>query len=65
MAKEYSKETLVNAYLHRFVVGGIDINDILTLEVNANKLYDGVGKIEFRKRACVDADAVREYLASL
>lgn len=63
MAKAYDKDFLVAVYLSRFT--NIDINKLCELEDNANRLYDKVGKDEFRKYASVDAEAIRTYNASL
>jgi len=60
MAKAYDKDFLVAAYLSRF---DIDVNVLSVLEENAIKLYDKVGKDEFRKYASLDAEAIRQYKA--
>lgn len=39
----------------------IPIDALCTLEENAEKLYDRVGKDEFRTYASLDAEAVRKY----
>lgn len=57
MARAYTKEFLVSVYLSRFI--GIDLDRLTLLETNANKLYDRVGKDEFRKYASVDAAAIK------
>lgn len=57
----YSKELIVGAYLHRFVVGGTDIDTIEILEKQANAHYDKVGKDKFREHASVTPEAIKEY----
>ncbi len=62
----YSKELIVGAYMDKFIkCGFIDIDNLVVLEDNANKLYERVGKDEFRKYADVTPDRIREYRASL
>jgi len=60
MAKAYDKDFLVAAYLSRFVM---DVKVQSVLVANAIKLYDKVGKDEFRKYASLDAEAIRQYKA--
>lgn len=58
----YTKEFLVDAYISRFLhVPGVTIEALESLEANAIKLYDRVGRDEFRKYASLDAEAVRVY----
>ena len=57
----YSKELIVNAYLHRFVMADIDINTIEILEKQANSHYDKVGRDKFREHASVTPEAIRVY----
>jgi hypothetical protein len=57
----YSKELIVNAYLHRFVVGGMDINVVEKLEALANTHYDKVGRDKFREHASVTPEAIKIY----
>ncbi len=57
----YSKELIVNTYLHRFVAGGMDINVVEKLEALANTHYDKVGRDKFREHASVTPEAIREY----
>lgn len=59
MAVSYSKELVVNAYLHRF--RNMPTETVAKLEHLANKLYDEVGKDRFRTYASVTPEAVREY----
>lgn len=56
----YTKDYLINAYLDRYV-DTCDIDTLLKLEENANKLYDEVGKDKFRTYASLDAQRLREY----
>lgn len=67
MAKAYDKELLVNVYLSRFILGlpDMDVNKLCELEDNANKLYDKVGKDEFRKYADVTPARIKSFLDSI
>ena len=56
----YTKDYLIGAYLDRYVEV-CDIDKLLLLEANANKLYDEVGKDRFRTYASLDAQRLREY----
>lgn len=58
MAKAYTKEDLIGAFLMRFIKAGIDITN---LEVMANEFFDKVGRDKFRIYATVDAEVMREY----
>jgi hypothetical protein len=58
MAKAYTKEDLVGAFLMRFIKAGIDITK---LEIMANEFFDKVGKDKFRIYATVDAQVMKEY----
>lgn len=58
MAKAYTREDLIGAFLMRFIKAGLDITN---LEVMANTLWEAKGKDEFRKYASVDAETMREY----
>jgi hypothetical protein len=58
MAKAYTKEDLIGAFLMRFIKVGIDISK---LEIMANEFFDKVGKDKFRIYATVDAEVMREY----
>jgi hypothetical protein len=53
----YTKEFLVDAYLSRFLKTA-SIEDLVQLEADAIKLYDRVGKDQFRKYASLDAEAI-------
>jgi hypothetical protein len=58
----YSKQFLLDAYMSRFIKQPhITIETLCKLEENADALYEKVGKIEFRKYASLDADAIKEY----
>jgi hypothetical protein len=62
MARGYDKEFLIAAYMSRFIKAMfIPIEALCTLEENAEKLYDRVGKDEFRVYASLDAAAIKEY----
>jgi hypothetical protein len=56
----YTKDYLINAYLDRYVEI-CDVDTLLKLEENANKLYDEVGKDKFRTYASLDAQRLKEY----
>lgn len=62
MAKAYDKDFLVAVYMARFLkMPNIAIETLCTLEENATKLYDKVGKTEFRKYADITPERIREY----
>lgn len=58
MAVGYNKEFLVDAFLHRFKLFGLDV---ASLQNMANSFYDEVGKDKFRVYTSLDAAAVKEY----
>lgn len=58
MAKTYTKEDIVGAFLMRFIKAGLDITK---LEIMANNFYDEVGKEKFRTYSSVDAQAMKDY----
>jgi hypothetical protein len=58
MAKAYTKEDLIGAFLMRFIKAGLDITN---LEIMANEFFDKVGRDKFRIYATVDAEVMREY----
>jgi hypothetical protein len=58
MAKAYTKEDLIGAFLMRFIKAGLDITN---LEIMANEFFDKVGRDKFRSYASVDAEVMREY----
>lgn len=58
----YTKEFLIDAYMSRFIAcDKIAIENLETLEQNAIKLYDEVGRDKFRVYASLDAEAIRVY----
>ena len=58
----YTKEYLIEVYVSRFLkVSGVTIDILCTLEENAVKLYDKVGKEQFRKYADLTPERIREY----
>lgn len=62
MARGYDKEFLIEAYMSRFIKAMfIPIEVLCELEDNANKLYDRVGKDEFRTYASLDAEAIKKF----
>lgn len=62
MARGYDKDFLIDAYMSRFIkMANITIEVLCELEANAHKLYDRVGKDEFRVYASLDAAAIKEY----
>lgn len=61
----YSKEYLVNVFVNRFIVGGLDLDKVLAMEKMANEFYDKVGREEFRRYATITPEAIREYERSL
>ena len=58
MAKAYTKDDIVGAFLMRFIKVGLDITN---LEIMANSFYDEVGKDKFRSYGSVTADTMKEY----
>lgn len=60
MAAIYTKEFLIDAYLSRFLKVAT-IEALEQLESDAVRLYDRVGKDQFRKYASLDAQAIQEY----
>ena len=60
MAAIYTKEFLIDAYLSRFLKVAT-IEALEQLESDAVRLYDRVGKDQFRKYASLDAAAIQEY----
>lgn len=64
MSKAYDKEFLIAVYLERFFPVAT-IESLAELERNARKLYNKVGRDEFRKWADVTPERIREYNAGL
>lgn len=58
MARGYTKEDVISAYLMRFVKAGIDF---AILAENAEKFYEEVGKDKFREYASVTPEVMKEY----
>ena len=58
MAKAYTKEDLIGAFLMRFIKAELDITN---LEIMANEFFDKVGRDKFRSYASVDAEVMKEY----
>lgn len=63
MAKAYTKDDLVGAFLMRFIKAQPVITEtqIENLEAMAENFYDQVGKDKFRLYATVDAKVMQEY----
>ena len=62
----YTREFLIDAYLHRFTkIPSIGIEQLLELEQIANKTYDTYGKDKFRDYSSLDAEYLRNYKASI
>lgn len=65
VSRGYTKEFLIDAYMSRFIKSKVVAIDVLVeLEQNAIKLYDRVGKDEFRTYASLDAKAIKEFRAN-
>lgn len=58
----YTKEFLIDAYLHRFKQYDINTDE---LEAMAFCFYDDVGKDKFRTYASLDAKAIARYKSFL
>jgi flagellum-specific peptidoglycan hydrolase FlgJ len=58
MARAYTKEDIIGAFLMRFIKANLDIT---SLEIMANNFYDKVGKEKFRTYGSVDAQAMKDY----
>ena len=64
MAKAYTKDDLVGAFLMRFITCPlITIEQVEKLEQMANNFYDSVGRDKFRDYASVTPAVMKEYLA--
>lgn len=61
MAKAYTKQDIIGAFLFRFEQAGLDTTKLAKM---ADTFYDKVGKDTFRKYASVDADAMKVYFGS-
>lgn len=66
MAVAYTKEFLVSAFVSRYVSIFKTTEDKAEFtETYGNQHYDKVGKEQFRKDCCLDADAIKIYKESL
>lgn len=63
MARGYTKDDLVGAFLMRFIKAHEVITEqqVENLEAMANSFYDKVGKDTFREYACVTPAVMKEY----
>ena len=61
MAKAYSKEFLIDVYLSRFDEVSLSYSQFNAPKQNAEKLYDKVGKTEWRKYADVTPERIQQY----
>lgn len=61
MAVAYTKEFLVNVFLHRY--RSLSEDKVAGLRAIAESFYDSAGRDKFRVYACVTPEAVREYKA--
>lgn len=61
MAVAYTKEFLVNVFLHRY--RNLSQDKVDHLRSIAECFYDSAGRDKFRVYACVTPEAVREYKA--
>lgn len=62
----YTKEFLIDAFLSRFVNSTVlAVEQVERLEIMANDFYDQVGRDKFRVYASLDADAVKQYKATI
>jgi hypothetical protein len=62
MALAYTKDFLINVFLHRYRCLSQDKVD--GLRTIASSFYDTAGRDKFRMYACVTPEAVREYKAA-
>lgn len=63
MALAYTKEFLINVYLHR--IAGPDEAQMARLRDIAERFYDSAGRDKFRLCASVTPEAIREYKAAV
>lgn len=61
MAKAYTKEFLLDAFVSRYEPLGAEA--VANMYSMASKFYDEVGKDTFRIYASLSADAIKEYRA--
>ena len=58
----YTKEFLIAAYMSRFISSATaTIEELCSLESQADRFYDEVGRDRFRVYASLDAEAIRLY----
>jgi hypothetical protein len=55
----YTKEFLVDAYLSRYAILGVE--KLPAMRNMAEQHYDNVGKDQFRVSASLDADAIKKF----
>jgi hypothetical protein len=62
----YTQDFLVSAFLSRYLKCSLlSIEQLCALEESANKLYNEVGRDQFRVWCALDAEAIRVYKNSL
>ncbi len=62
----YTKEFLIAAYMSRFInCSLITIEQLERLEQQAANFYDKAGRDQLRPYASLDADALKQYKATL
>ena len=62
----YTKEFLIDAFMSRYMACQlISVESLEHLEKLATDLYDRVGRDKFRTYASLDADAIKQYKATL
>jgi len=59
MAKAYTKEFLVNAFLSRYKPLGSAV--LATMRVMAENHFDSVGKDKFRTSTSLDSEAIKKF----
>lgn len=58
MAAAYTKEFLVNCFLHKYEKAGLETTSLRKMSEN---FYDEVGKDKFRTYCSLSAEAIRNY----
>ncbi len=62
----YTKEFLIDAFMSRYIKCNlISVESLEQMEKMAIDLYDRVGRDKFRAYASLDADAIKQYKATL
>jgi len=62
----YTREFLIDAFMSRYVACQlITVESLEHLEKLATELYARVGRDKFRTYASLDADAIKQYKATL